>query len=309
VQIGFAVPASGSWATPANQAVIARRAEQLGYRSVWTLQRLINPAGSADQTYRNVPDPLVTLAYLAGQTSRIRLGVAVLNMPYFSPPLLAKQATTLDHVSAGRLDLGLGIGWMPEEYTASGVPYERRGARAEDFLAALDALWSADVSDHQGPFYRLPSVRLDPKPVQRPRPPILLGGMAEPALRRAGRLADGWVSSSRADLTALAASVDVVKAAAAAAGRDPEALRFVCRGVVRVRAGAGAGRRPLTGSFDQIRADLDGIAAQGVTEVFADLNFDPEVSGLDVDPSAAMARAEEVLTELAPGQSLGGRPS
>jgi probable F420-dependent oxidoreductase len=302
VKIGFAIPVAGSWATPANQVRVARRAEQLGYHSVWTLQRLVNPAGSADQTYRNVPDPLVTLAYLAGQTSRIRLGVAVLNMPFFSPPLLAKQAITVDHVSAGRLDLGLGIGWMPEEYAATGVPYERRGARAEDFLAALDALWTAEVSDHTGPFYRLPAVRLDPKPVQRPRPPILLGGAAEPALRRAGRLADGWVSSSRADLTALAASVGVVKAAAAAAGRDPEALRFVCRGVVRVRsaAGTGAGRRPLTGSYDQIRADLDGIAAQGITEIFADLNFDPEVAGLGVDPSAAMARAEEVLTALAP---------
>ena len=291
---------SGSWATPANQVSIARRAEELGYHSVWTLQRLVNPAGSADQTYRNVPDPLVTLAYLAGQTSRIRLGVAVLNMPFFSPPLLAKQAITVDHVSGGRLDLGLGIGWMPEEYAAVGVPYERRGARADDFLAALDALWSADESLHHGPFYDLPSVRLDPKPVQRPRPPILLGGMARPALRRAGRLADGWVSSSRADPTTLGASIDVVKAAAAEAGRDPAALRFVCRGVVRVRADAGAARRPLTGTLDQIRADLAGIEAQGVTELFADLNFDPEVSGLEVDPSAAMIRAGEALTALAP---------
>ncbi len=292
---------SGSWATPANQVAIARRAEERGYHSVWTLQRLVNPASSPDETYRNVPDPLITLAYLAAQTSRVRLGVAVLNMPFFSPALLAKQATTLDHVSAGRLDLGLGIGWMPEEYTAAGVPYERRGARAEDFLAALESLWSHDVSDYKGPFYELPSVRLDPKPVQMPRPPILLGGMSGPALRRAGRLADGWVSPSRADLTALGASIDVVKAAAAWAGRDPQALRFVCRGVVRVRDGAAqAGRRPLTGSYEQIRADLDVLSAQGVTEVFADLNFDPEISGLSVDPGRALARATEVLDALAP---------
>jgi len=301
VQLGFAVPVSGSWATPANQVAIARRAEERGYHSVWTLQRLVNPASSPDETYRNVPDPLITLAYLAAQTSRVRLGVAVLNMPFFSPALLAKQATTLDHVSAGRLDLGLGIGWMPEEYTAAGVPYERRGARAEDFLAALESLWSHDVSDYKGPFYELPSVRLDPKPVQMPRPPILLGGMSGPALRRAGRLADGWVSPSRADLTALGASIDVVKAAAAWAGRDPQALRFVCRGVVRVRDGAAqAGRRPLTGSYEQIRADLDVLSAQGVTEVFADLNFDPEISGLSVDPGRALARATEVLDALAP---------
>jgi alkanesulfonate monooxygenase SsuD/methylene tetrahydromethanopterin reductase-like flavin-dependent oxidoreductase (luciferase family) len=138
--------------------------------------------------------------------------------------------------------------------------------------------------------------------VQRPRPPILLGGMSEPALRRAGRRADGWVSSSRADLTTLGASIDVVKAAAVEAGRDPRALRFVCRGVVRVRAAgaAGAERRPLTGTYDQIRADLDELAAQGVTEFFTDLNFDPEIGGLRVDPAAALARAEEVLDALAP---------
>jgi probable F420-dependent oxidoreductase len=305
VQIGFAIPVSGSWATPANQVAVARRAEQRGYHSVWTLQRLVNPAGSPDETYRNAADPLITLAYLAGQTSRVRLGVAVLNMPFFSPALLAKQATTLDHVSAGRLDLGLGIGWMPEEYIAVGVPYERRGARAEDFLAALESLWSHEVSDYKGPFYELPAVRLDPKPVQRPRPPILLGGQSEAALRRAGRLADGWVSSSRADLTTLGASIDVVKAAAADAGRDPRALRFVCRGAVRARSAgaadaAGAERRPLTGTYDQIRADLDDLAAQGVTEFFTDLNFDPEIGGLHADPAAALAKAEKVLDALAP---------
>jgi probable F420-dependent oxidoreductase len=307
VQIGFAIPVTGAWATPANQVSIARRAEERGYHSVWTLQRLVNPADSADETYRNAADPLITLAYLAGQTSRVRLGVAVLNMPFYSPPLLAKLAVTLDPVSAGRLDLGLGIGWMREEYIAVGVPYERRGARAEDFLAALESLWSADVSEHKGPFYELPSVRLDPKPVQRPRPPILLGGQSERALRRAGRLADGWVSSSRADLTTIGASIDVVKAAAAEAGRDPDALRFVCRGAVRVQAAAAAptpepsgDRRPLTGSYDRIRADLDALAAQGVTEVFVDLNFDPEIGGLDVDPARALARATEILDALAP---------
>jgi probable F420-dependent oxidoreductase len=301
VHLGFAVPVTGAWATPANQVAIARRAEDRGYHSVWTLQRLVNPAASPDETYRNVPDPLITLAYLAGQTGRVRLGVAVLNMPFFSPPLLAKQVTTLDHVSAGRLDLGLGIGWMPEEYTAAGAPYERRGARAEDFLAALESLWSQDVSEHKGPFYELPAVRLDPKPVQRPRPPILLGGLSEAALRRAGRLADGWVSPSRADLSSLGASIAVVKAAAAEAGRDPGSLRFVCRGVVKVRAGvAESGRRPLTGSHEQIRADLDGLTTQGVTELFADLNFDPEIGGLHVDPDRALASATETLDALAP---------
>src|SRR5256885_14951635 len=113
MKLGFAVPDAGAWATPANQLRIARRAEELGYESIWTLQRLLNPAGSADTTYRAVPDPLITLAYLAGQTSRIRLGVAVVNMPFYPPALLAKLAASPHQGSGGRLHLGLGLGWLP----------------------------------------------------------------------------------------------------------------------------------------------------------------------------------------------------
>jgi probable F420-dependent oxidoreductase len=297
VKIGFAVPDTGSWATPAHQLRVAARAEELGYHSLWTLQRLLNPADSADETYRLVPDPLITLGYLAGRTSRIRLGVAVVNLPFFSPALLAKQATTLDHVCAGRLDLGVGLGWMREEYAAVGVPYARRGARAEEFLRALRLLWTEEVSEFHGEFYDLPPVRMDPKPVQSPHPPLLLGGMSEPAHRRAGRLADGWISSSRADLARIGESIAVIKAAAAEAGRDPGVLRFVCRGIVRVRA-QDAG--PLTGSYEKIHADLRALAEQGVTEVFIDLNFDPEIGGPHADPVASMDRAEAALEAFAP---------
>ncbi|GLW66353.1 LLM class F420-dependent oxidoreductase [Actinomadura rubrobrunea] len=300
MQIGFAVPVAGGWATPRNQVEIAQRAEELGYRSVWTLQRLVNPADSTDLTYRNVPDPLLTLAYLAGQTSRIRLGVAVVNLPFFSPALLAKQAVTLDHLSGGRLDLGLGLGWMPEEFAAVGAPMERRGARAEEFLAALRSLWRDEVSAYEGEFYRFPPVRMEPKPVQTPEPPVLLGGTSEPALRRAGRLAAGWVSSSRADLAAIGRSIGIVREAAERAGRDPDALRMVCRGAVRLREPGLPGRRPLTGSLEEVRADFADLAEQGVTELFVDLNFDPALTGPDADPARSMAVAREALEAFAP---------
>ncbi|MEU5996157.1 TIGR03619 family F420-dependent LLM class oxidoreductase [Spirillospora sp. NPDC047418] len=302
--IGFAVPGAGGWATPDNQVRVARRAEELGYHSVWTLQRLLNPAGSADRTYRGVPDPLVTLAYLAGRTDRIRLGVAVVNLPFYAPAVLAKQAATLDRVSGGRLDLGLGLGWMPEEFAAAGAPMERRGARAEEFLAVLRALWSGGPAEFHGEFYDFPPVVMEPPPAQSPLP-VLLGGASEGALRRAGRLADGWVSSSRADPTAIGRSIAVVRDAAERAGRDASALRFACRAAVRVRpAGAppgnGADRRPLTGSFAQIRGDLEALAGQGVTEVFLDLNFDPGVTGPDADPGASLDRALAALDAFAP---------
>jgi probable F420-dependent oxidoreductase len=314
VLLGFAVPTAGSWATPDNQVEIARRAEELGYASLWTFQRLlypVDPQRSAaprrwQPVYRSVHDPMITLAYLAGFTSRVRLGVAVLNYPWYSPLLMAKMATTLDAVSHGRLDLGLGLGWAREEFAATGTSPGRRGALAEEFLATLEAVWTQDVVQHEGELGSFSDVRVEPKPTQRPRPPLLLGGFAEPALRRAGRAADGWISSSGQDLRSIGASIATVRGGAVDAGKDPDALRFVCRGVVRVRrqgGSDGSDRLPLSGSYDDIRADLAILAEQGVTETFVDLNFDAEVGTVDADPAASMRRAHEVLTELAPASS------
>jgi probable F420-dependent oxidoreductase len=307
MQMGFAVPVAGSWATPDNQVYVAQRAEELGYASLWTFQRLLYPAKPEESrwipAYRMVHDPVVTLAFLASQTSRIRLGVAVLDMPYFSPALLAKQTATLDIVSRGRLDVGLGLGWSKEEYAASGTPYQKRGKRADEFLQVLRQLWTEPVVDFRGEFYAVPAARLDPKPVQQPHPPILLGGSADAALRRAGRLADGWVSGSGTDPARIGDSIDKVRAAARQAGRDPQALRFVSRGVVRVRPSGQVERRPLTGTFDQIRDDLEMLQKQGVTELFVDLNFDPEIGSPDADPAASMERAEAALEALAPRRS------
>ncbi|MER7209113.1 MULTISPECIES: TIGR03619 family F420-dependent LLM class oxidoreductase [Streptosporangium] len=299
MRIGFAAPLSGAWASPANMVRIARRAEELGYHELWTFQRLLYPRGhGTDLVYRSVHDPVVTLAYLAGVTERIRLGVAVLNMPFASPPLLAKQLASLQAVSGGRLDAGLGLGWMPEEFAASGVPLERRGRRAEEYIGLLRRLWSEETVEHRGEFYELPPAYQDPKPPTPP--PILLGGSAEVALRRAGRLADGWIGSSREDLGRVDKKIYIVKEAARAAGRDAEALRFVTRGVTRVRPGGEAERAPLTGSFEEIRRDVAALEAKGVTEVFHDLNFDPEIGSPDADPRESMRRAEAALEALAP---------
>jgi len=298
VDIGFALPVSGAWATPRNVAEVARRAEALGYRSLWTFQRLLVPQGlRLPPVYTSVLDPVVTLAHAAAVTDRVRLGTAVVNMPFQPPVVLAKQLATLDVLSDGRLDVGLGLGWVKQEFTAAGTPYERRGARAEEYLACLRALWGPDPVVFRGRYYQVPPAVVRPKPVQQPSPPVLLGGAAPRALERVGRLADGWISASRADLTDLAAPIELVREAARSHGRDPDALRFVCRGVVR-----GAPREaPLTGSLDEIRADLPELEAQGVTELFADLNFDPETGSPDVDPAVAMRRAHEVLEALAPG--------
>ncbi len=305
MKIGFGAPVSGAWATPENLSRFAARAEQAGYASLWSFQRLLVPEGSGmDEVYRSVLDPLTALAYAAAGTSRIRLGVAVINLPYVSPAYLAKQATTVDVLSAGRLDLGLGIGWMPQEFAATGASMARRGARATEYLAVLRTLWAGGMSEFHGEFYEIPRGTVAPVPVQPGGPPVLLGGVARPALERAGRIADGWVTSSRTDLSRIAEGVGVIRAAASQAGRDPDAVRIVCRGVVRFGAEAplpeGNGRMLLSGSADQIREDTRWLADQGVTEVFYDLNWDPMVGSPGADPAAATARAEEILESLAP---------
>ncbi|HEX5542371.1 MAG TPA: TIGR03619 family F420-dependent LLM class oxidoreductase [Micromonospora sp.] len=299
--IGFAPPVSGSWATPQNMIRIAGRAEELGYHSLWTFQRLLSPVdGGWGEMYRSVQDPVVTLAFLAAHTDRIRLGSAVVNLPFFSPVVLAKQFATLDIVSGGRLNVGLGLAWADEELSATGAPKQHRGRQADEFVRTLRTLWSDDIVEHDGEFYRVPRMRMEPKPVQRPHPPILLGGKAPEALRRAGRLADGWISGSQADPKSIAAAIATVMAAAADAGRDPARLRFICRGAVRVRPAGAPDRGPLTGTLDQIRADIDDLAGLGLSELFLDLNFDPEIASPDADPAASMHRAEEVLDALAP---------
>jgi probable F420-dependent oxidoreductase len=305
MQIGFGAPVAGAWATPGYLASFAERAEQAGYASLWTFQRLLVPEGSSmEPVYHSVLDPMVALGYAAARTTRIRLGVAVVNLPFVSPAYLAKQATTVDVLSGGRLDLGLGVGWLPEEFTVTGASMARRGARAEEYVAVLRTLWEDDISSFSGEFYTIPAGRQDPRPIQRPGPPVLLGGLSRPAMERAGRIADGWITSSRADLSRISEGVAVVGAAAAAAGRDPRAVRIVCRGVVLAGAeakGPDGGRKLLSGSFAQIREDAEWLAGQGVTELFYDLNWDPQVGSPEVAPEAAAERAEKILAGLAPG--------
>jgi probable F420-dependent oxidoreductase len=304
LRLGFGLPVSGSWATPGNVSAVARRAEELGYGSLWTFQRVVVPVDEDyGPQYRSVLDPVVALGFAAAVTSGIRLGTAVVDAPFLSPTILAKQLASVDVLAGGRLDVGLGLGWARHEFAAVGAPYERRGARLAEYVACLRALWADDPVTFSGDFYEVPPARMLPKPVQRPAPPILLGGSADPALRRAGRIADGWISGSRADLTAVADAVATIRGAAQEAGRDPSTLRMIVRGVVQlgddVRSDGGE-RRQLTGTAEQIRDDLGRLHEAGVTEVFLDLNFAPRVGSPDVDAVGAEAHAHEVLEAFAP---------
>ena len=311
MKLGFALPAAGPWATAQNQIRLAQRAEELGYHSVWTFQRLLYPLNPRNDypsapgepwpaLFRSVVDPIVTLALVAGVTESIRLGTAVLNMPYYAPVVLAKQLTTLDLVSGGRLDVGVGLGWSEDEYEACGVPFRDRGERADEFLRCLIALWSEDPVEFEGRFYRVPQSIVLPKPVQSPHPPILLGGYAPATIRRAAALADGYVGGN-VPLAQVAPLVSQLREAAVGAGRDPDAVRTVSRGAVRLLdEPQGDDRRPLWGSLGEIKEDIVRYQEAGLTELFIEMNFDPEIAGPDADPKRSLDKALVLLEELAP---------
>jgi probable F420-dependent oxidoreductase len=281
---------------------VARRAEDLGYASAWVFQRLFYPVaprneyygspGAWPEAFRSALDPVVALAWAAAHTRTLRLGVSVLVMPFYQPLVLAKQLATLDVVASGRLDVGVGIGWSVDEFEAAGVPADRRGARADEFLKVLTAAWGDDPVEFAGEFYRIPRAHVRPKPVQRPRPPLLVGGYSEAVLRRAATLADGYTGGNipLADLEGVVARV---RSAARAAGRNPDGFPIVCRGSFRLTAEPlGAGRRALWGSADEIRDDVARYAAAGVTELFLDPNFQPG--------GAELASVLTQMTALAP---------
>lgn len=306
MKLGFSLPTAGEWATPENQVRIAQRAEALGYDSLWVFQRLLYaleprnayppaPGPRWPRSFERVLDPIVTLAYVAGATRRIRLGTSVLIMPFYTPVVLAKQLATLDVVSGGRLDVGLGIGWSMDEYAAVGVPYERRGKRADEFLRCLKTIWTEDVVEFHGEFYHVPKSRVEPKPVQKPHPPITIGGYGSTVVHRAVTLGDGF-NGGNLPMDRVVPVVREVRAAADAAGKDPRTLHIVCRGTFLVHdSPQGTERRPLFGTIGEIREDIQRYAEAGLTELFLEANFHSH--------GARIEHALETMEALAPDRS------
>jgi probable F420-dependent oxidoreductase len=296
VRLGFALPISGPWATPQNVVSVAKDAEAHGFRGLWSFQRWLADDSLAG-VYQSVLDPMILLGYAAAVTSRARLGLAIVNGPFYAPVAIAKQFAALDVLSSGRLDGGVGLGWSPIEYAAAGVPMQRRGRRFDEWLDCLDVLLSGEEVSFDGKYYTVPPSRIAPRPVQQPRPPLLIGGTADRALRRAATRGDGWVSSSRASMDDVRAAVRVVRAEADKAGKAPETVRCVVRGVTKPQDAPIDGERPvLTGSLDQIRSDLAAYADAGVDEVFLDLNFDSDrVGNSSADPQVALDLAARLM--------------
>lgn len=212
---------------------LAQHAEGAGFESVWTVEHVIFPEGY-ESTYpydpsgrmamdsaTPVPDPLLWLAFVAAATETLRLGTGILILPQRNPLVLAKEVATLDHLAGGRVELGVGVGWLREEFEALGVPFERRGARTDEYIEVLRALWDGDHARFEGEFVSFDDVSSNPKPANG-RVPIHIGGHSRAAAERAGRLGDGFFPG-RGDIGEL---VDIVRQTAAGAGRDPAAIEI-----------------------------------------------------------------------------------
>jgi probable F420-dependent oxidoreductase len=172
---------------------LAKRAEALGFDSVWASDHVFNVSYVYERIGdRPYYDPLTILSYIAAVTTRIGLGTSVLVLPYHHPMRLAKAAATLDVLSGGRVILGVGVGVVAQELNAMGSPYEERGARTDEAIAIMQALWTQARPSHHGPVYQFSGMAFAPKPLQKPYIPILIGGVSRAAIRRAARLGNGW---------------------------------------------------------------------------------------------------------------------
>ena len=215
------------------------RAEAAGFDSVWL--------GEHHNSQTLYPMPLIGLAAIASRTRRLRLGTGVLLLPLYHPLAVAEEAAMVDVISGGRLILGVGAGYAPEEFAAFGVSIKERGSRMDEAVPLIHRLWSEEKVTHAGRHYRVTDATVGPRPVQRPRPPIWFAGWVEPAIRRAGRLGDAWLGGPSAKLDELAACVRLYREARQAAGRDPDGgdvalMRyvFVAESLERAHAIAGA---------------------------------------------------------------------
>lgn len=305
MRIGLAVPQLGHLADPAAIRAVATGAEAAGFDSLWAIDRLLapleprsaypgTPDGALPAEHHVVLDPLGVLGLAAAVTERVRIGTNVLVAPWYRPVLLARSLTTLDHISGGRLDVGLGLGWSVDEYEAVGVPKRDVGARLDDALDALDAIWGDPVVQHDGPFTRIPPSTIEPKPVQGPRPPLLLAAFTPAGLDRIARRGDGWlpVGLPHAVLASMWAALLTM---ADGYGRDPDELRLVVRGNVEVTdAPLGDDRPVFVGTVDQIADDLLATREVGATELILDLQADARGPSELLDLAGAITSAATV---------------
>jgi probable F420-dependent oxidoreductase len=281
MKYGVFLPVSGRAASRKTLMQAAQQAESLGYDSVWAADRLVMPwkidtayPYSKESTFIVPPDrpffdTLTCLAFLAGCTEKIQLGMSVMVLPYRHPLHWAKIATTIDQLSTGRLIMGVGVGWMEEEFTAMNAPFKERGAVSDEQLTLLKQLWTEEHITFKGKYYNVDDIAFNPKPYQTPRVPIWVGGEGKYAQRRAARYGDAWFPYFvRITPAELAERFEYVRKIAREAGRNPDALALACCLPIELTADdAQQEENYLKGSVEQVTDRLKMFQKVGVTHI------------------------------------------
>ena len=291
MKVGISLPQLGPQASPESLVKVARRAEELGYDSVWVLERLLwplapkepypaAPDGRLPETYQSVLDPIETLTFAAAHTTKVQLGTSVLVLPYHSPIQLARRLASLDVLSNGRVLVGVGAGWSRDEFEAVGTPFERRGARCDEFLRAMIELWTKDPVGFDGEFYHIPESKVGPKPVQKPHPPIYVAGFGQYTFDRAARFGNGWNPAGIMSFEGLEGMINQFRQTAERAERGD--MEVVLRAFTMLfKDPGGSSRSPMSGSADQVREDTARLRDIGVTHLIQSppaIGFDPSAT-------------------------------
>jgi probable F420-dependent oxidoreductase len=288
VRYGFYVPTRGGCATPEAVGTIVARAEALGFASAMIADHIVFPTRIASAYPYTVSgafpgggdalEQLALMTFVAARSRTLRLVSSVMVVPYRNPVFTAKALATIDVLSGGRVTVGVGAGWLREEFEALGAPdFDRRGAVTDEYLRIFKTLWTRSPASFEGRFYRFADLQCLPLPVQKPHPPIWVGGHSPAALRRAARYGDGWhpVGANAAvplRPAELRASLDELSRLTEAAGRDPKALTISYKAPVydAPQATAEGERRPFSGTPAQILDDVETYARLGVSELIFD---------------------------------------
>jgi probable F420-dependent oxidoreductase len=300
MRYGFYLPTRGQTASPEALDTLVTRAEEWGFSSVMIADHIVFPVtikskypytvSGAFPGQGDALEQLSLMAFVAGKSRTLRLISSVMILPYRNPVVTAKMLATIDVLSRGRVTVGVGVGWLREEFEALGAPdFDRRGAVSDEYLRIFKALWTQDPASYHGEFYRFDSVRCLPHPVQKPHPPIWVGGHSKAALRRVARLGDGWhpVGANPAvplrppELRAL---LDDLRRLTEAEGRDPSKLTISYKAPIYDSGrgvDGGAERRPFSGSQQAIADDIGTFAGLGVSELIFDFRSDSLAESLD----------------------------
>jgi probable F420-dependent oxidoreductase len=310
LKIGFSLPHMGSVSSAENIAFAARYGESEGFDSLWVIDRILwpsepqtpyppSPDGSWPEIYQNVIDPISTLTYVAGLTQRIKLATGIIDMLYQNPLLLANRLAALDNLSKGRLLLGLGLGHSKDEFDAAGVPFEKRGERADEFLQVLNKVWYDDTVEHHGKYYTIPKSIVGPKPYQQ-KIPIYLAGFSPKALERVITSdAKGWVGIPQLDYDAFKQGQELLKKAAKEHGRDPQSIEYPILVFPEVsEKSLGSDRLPMNGNIKQIAEDIHDLEKLGVSHVNLVFDFGSVANDLEKRLSLAKQIKDAVIPSI-----------